>query len=145
MLRKTPTRVAACAPKGVDRRSLRDVRRRRWSTRIRSRFRTTRIEELRLERSGDAGRRQRGEPAVIELARKGTGFHQRAPVDRELTADEAEAASELLTRIAHGAADDVSRGGGAVRGDRARARAVPVSTSETSRSAPPGPDGRTPR
>lgn len=58
------------------------------------------IEELRLEGSG-----------AIELARRGSGFHLRAPEDRELTKDEADAVSELLVRIERSTADEVRKDG----------------------------------
>lgn len=50
---------------------------------------------------------------AIELARKGTGFHARAPEDRDLTAEEADAASDLLARIADAEATEVTAGAGA--------------------------------
>jgi hypothetical protein len=109
VLRKLPTRVAACAPKGaldallaIEPAAL--VDRRPFS------FRHDEIEELRLESlvGGDAG----PAPHVLELARRGTGFHQREPVDRELTAPEAEAAAELVTLLEQSVADDVQPGGG---------------------------------
>ena len=105
VLRRTPTRVAACAPKGaidalvaITPAAL--VDRRPFS------FRHDEIEELRLEAiaAGDAGG---GRPSVIELARRGNGFHQREPVDRELDAGEADAVSELLSLVEQGTADEV--------------------------------------
>lgn len=103
VLRKQPTRVAACAPKGalsallsmtpdslLDRRPLS--------------FRHDEIEELRLERMGK-------EPLVVEVARRGSGFHQREPEDRELDKAEAEAVSDLLVRIEHSEATSVRLGG----------------------------------
>jgi hypothetical protein len=100
VLRTQPTRVLACAPKGaldalVALKSDDLVDRRPVS------FRHDEIEEMRLE-----GER------VIEIARRGTGFHQRAPEDRELNAAEADAASELLVHIEQSRADEVTRGGG---------------------------------
>lgn len=116
VLRKQPTRVAACAPKGamdallaIDPGML--VDRKPFS------FRHDEVEELRLEAlSGDAGAPATGAdaggpPRVLELARRGTGFHQREPTDRELTPEEADAASELLQRIEIDVADDVRAGG----------------------------------
>jgi hypothetical protein len=115
VLRKQPTRVAACAPKGAIEALLAIapaalVDRRPFS------FRHDEIEELRLETIGGTDARAAlvdggGPPRVLELARRGTGFHQREPVDRELTAEEADAASELLSLIEQGAADDVRPGG----------------------------------
>lgn len=112
VLRKAPTRVAACAPKDilsalvVDAASL-------GETHVFS-ARMDEIEELRLARAGagaGAGAGvDAGAPAALELARKGTGFHQRAPAFRDLTSAEADAATELLTRIASSEALAVRRG-----------------------------------
>jgi len=132
VLRKQPTRVAACAPKGaIDAllaiEPLMLVDKKPFS------FRHDEIEELRLESlvggaldagktSGDAG----VAPRVIEVARRGTGFHQREPEDRELTTEEADAVSELLSLVELGAADEVrpgSEGGPFTPIARARVRA----------------------
>jgi len=99
VLRKTPTRVAACAPQDLvgfltgDAASL--VDKHPFTLRV------DEIEEVRLEHAGSE---------AIELARKGTGYHQRAPLDRELPEPEAEAATELLTRISVSEARSVTRG-----------------------------------
>ena len=104
VLRKEPTRAAACAPKGVIDALLAIgpdvlIDKKPFS------FRHDEIEELVLEKMGaDAG----AGPRVIEIARRGTGFHQREPEDRELSAEEADSASELLSLIEHGAAESVS-------------------------------------
>lgn len=100
ILRKEPSRVAACAPKGaID--SLRmkpaDLADRRPFS-----FRADEIEELRLE---DVAKKE----GAIEIARKGTGFHQRSPADRDLTTEEADAANDLIGRIAAGAAESAVR------------------------------------
>ncbi len=117
VLRKQPTRIAACAPKGAIDALLAITPDVLVDAKPFS-FRHDEIEELRLEALGagagspaasvDAG----GAPRTIELARRGTGFHQREPVDRELTTEEADAASELLSLIEYGTADAVTRGGG---------------------------------
>lgn len=112
VLRARPTRVAACAPKGaidalvaVGPEALIDGK--PFS------FRHDEIEELRLEAlGGDADVDGGGAPRVLELARRGTGFYQREPVPRELSPEEADAASELLARIDDSAADAVVAGGG---------------------------------
>ena len=113
VLRKAPTRIAACAPKDIipalQASGLALLERHPFT------FRMDEIEELRLERVGavaadDAGK---GPPAAIEIARKGTGFHQRFPTDRDLLAEEGEAASEVVNRIAAAEADGVTRGSGA--------------------------------
>lgn len=104
VLRKSPTRVAACAPKdvatGMRATSASLAEKRLFSMRM------DEIEELRLEETVP-------QKVSLELARKGTGFHARAPVDRDLTPAEADAASELVSRIAASEATSVTKGGGA--------------------------------
>lgn len=51
------------------------------------------IEELRLEALGAQGLR-------VELARRGTGWRERAPEDRDLATEEADAASSLVAALA---------------------------------------------
>ncbi len=98
VLRRKPTRVAACVPKGaldpllVTPDTL--VERRPTS------LHADEIEEVRWESIG-------AEPHAIELARKGSGFHQREPADRDLTAEEADAASELLVAIERSVAEEI--------------------------------------
>ena len=119
VLRKAPTRLAACAPKDIVAALLVDgpalLERRPFTLRM------DEIEELRLERVGAGDGGNVGEPgdagaatppAAIEIARKGTGFHQRAPADRDLTAEESEAATEVVTRLASTEADAVTRAAG---------------------------------
>ncbi|MBX3225767.1 MAG: DUF4340 domain-containing protein [Labilithrix sp.] len=101
VLRKMPTRVLACAPKGAIEQLAAItpdwlVDRRPFS------FRHDEIEELRLE-GGDA--------KPIEIARKGTGFHEREPVDRDRVGPDAEGASELLVAIERTEALEVKPGG----------------------------------
>jgi hypothetical protein len=102
VLRKSPNRAVACAPRDVvgflssDAATL--VDKHPFTLHM------DEIEELRLEHEGF-------EP--LDIARKGTGFHQRAPVDRVVPADDADAATELLTRIGVAEARTVTRGGGA--------------------------------
>jgi hypothetical protein len=100
VVRKEPTRVAACAPKGaIDSLEVKPadlVDRRPFA------FRADEIEELRLE---DLAKKE----ATIEIARKGTGFHERQPTDRDLTPEEADAAGELISRIAASTAESVTR------------------------------------
>lgn len=105
VLRKEPSRVAACAPKGALVALLQAtpaslVDRHPFS------LHADEIEELRLEPVPNG-------PTAIEIARKGTGFHERAPADRDLSADEADAASELVARIAKSEAEETKRGDGA--------------------------------
>jgi hypothetical protein len=110
VLRKQPTRVAACAPKGamdallaVTPSSLVDDR--PFS------FRHDEMEEIRLELVGASNDAGASSPRAIELARRGTGYHQREPVDREVTGDEADAVGDLLAEIERGAAVEVRPGG----------------------------------
>lgn len=122
VLRKQPTRVAACAPKGALEALLAITPEALVDDRPLS-FRHDEIEELRLEWLGAEAGASGAAPRAIELARRGTGFHQREPEDRELTPGEADAVSELLAQIERGAADAVRRGGGPFEAVyRARAR-----------------------
>jgi hypothetical protein len=100
VLRRAPSRAAACAPKDVI--EALSMNAPALVEKHPLPIRMDEIEELRLEHGGD----------VLELARKGTGFHLRAPADRDLSAGEADAATELLTRISHSEALSVARGGG---------------------------------
>jgi hypothetical protein len=90
VVRRAPERASACAPKGVvdalsvSQRSLVD-------TQLFS-LHDDEIEALRIEASPTG--------AVLDLARKGGGWHERAPVDRDLPADEAEAATALVSSLA---------------------------------------------
>ena len=102
VLRRAPSRAAACVPKDVAASFLSSP-----SALVEKRLvplRMDEIEELRLEYPGV-------EP--LELARKGTGFHVRSPGDRDLLSAEADAATELFTRISHSEATTVTRGGAA--------------------------------
>ncbi len=58
------------------------------------------VAELRLESIGGSG-------AVLDLARKGTGWHERAPEDLELTGTELDAANERVEGLADIRATDV--------------------------------------
>jgi Domain of unknown function (DUF4340) len=46
----------------------------------------------------------------VEIARKGTGWHQRSPVDHDLTSEEVDAANELATALGKGEGSDVVPG-----------------------------------
>jgi len=112
VLRRAPTRAVACAPRGaldallVGRETL--VDRRPFSLRM------DEIEELELAwvtppASPDAGEGAPGEapPPRIDVARKGTGFRARAPLDRDLDPEESDAVTELLGRIADSEAESL--------------------------------------
>jgi hypothetical protein len=111
VLRRAPTRAVACAPMGVlDALSLDSAA---FAELRPFSLRADEIEELRLE----SGKR------VIEIARKGVGFHQREPQDRDVGPAEAEAATELLSRIATARAKSASKGGAFAPTGRAKIRA----------------------
>lgn len=119
VLRRTPEKVAACAPKSV----LGPLRL-PASALVERRpipLRADEIEELRLEwiADVDAG----AAPKAIDLARKGTTFHEREPVDHDLDAAEADAATVLLQRIAESMAITTTKGGSEPFAPIARAKA----------------------
>ena len=90
VVRTSPTRLSACASKGLvealhlDAASVPDA----------SLFfaRADEIEELRLEPA-------QGEGPTVDLARKGTSWHERVPDDRDLTAEEGDSASALAASL----------------------------------------------
>ncbi|MCL2725551.1 MAG: DUF4340 domain-containing protein [Polyangiaceae bacterium] len=107
VVRRTPSRLTACAPRVV----LETLSGVPSSLVERHLFtlHADEIEELRLEWLAP----QKDAPSAIEIARKAVGFHAREPFDRDLTPEEADAASELVSRIASMEAVSVARGGGA--------------------------------
>jgi hypothetical protein len=90
VIRRSPTPVAACAPKGV----LEGLGTTRDELVDKHIFfaRKDEVEELRLEASPSG--------AVLEIARKGSGWHQRAPLNRDLVGDEVEMANALVAALA---------------------------------------------
>ena len=108
VMRTAPAPLAACAPKGI----LEGLATTSESLVDRRLFAAheDEIAELRLDASPGG--------VSIDLARKGTGWHERAPRDRDLTSDETDAANALVTVLAH-AEGDVVQGG-----DPIRARAI---------------------
>lgn len=144
VLRKTPTRVAACAPKDVGR--LLAATAASLVERHPFPLHMDEIEELRLERSNvnpiveaaDAG----ATPSAVEIARKGPGFRARAPFERDLSSAEAEAATELVTRIASLEATTVTRGGGGAFPFVARAKVRFGEHEQIVEIGPHGPGGR---
>ena len=136
VVRTAPTRVSACVARAIlD--ALQSVR----TTLVDESplyAHADEIEELRLERLGG------GAGARVEIARRGTGWHERAPEDRDLGADETESANALAHALA------AARGTGAhrARADQpfaAAVRATVVRTgggiTEVVELATPGPDG----
>jgi hypothetical protein len=95
------------------------------------------IEQIRLETIGGGG-------TPVDLARKSTGWHERAPEDRDLDSDESDSANELAVALADARALDVRHAG---PDDRiaARTRATFGRTgggaSEVLELEPPGADG----
>ncbi len=133
VLRTKPTRLLACAPQGALE-TLRSLSAEELFDRKPFSVRHDEMEELRIEavasdesRAGnDGGTSPR--PKAFEVARRGVGFHQREPNDRELSSDEADSVRELLVRIASSDAASVRKSEGRPRSSlaplsRARVRA----------------------
>ncbi len=97
------------------------------------------IEELRLEPVGRAGPR-------VEVVRRGNGWRERSPEDRDLTSDEADATNMLTLALAEARGSDVHRPAADERFD-ARARVTVIRTGGQTREvvdvAAPSPDGTT--
>jgi hypothetical protein len=89
VIRRAPTRLAACAPRGL----LRGLSTPKSELVDKRLFvaRVDEVEELRLETSPSG--------AALEIARRGTGWHQRRPVDRDLVPGEVEMANALVTAL----------------------------------------------
>jgi len=135
ILRKEPTRIAACAPKGaiaslkVTPASLVDHR--PFS------FHVDEIEELQI---GGITRT----PIDIDIARKGMGFHERTTQDRDLRPEEADAANELISRLEKTHATSVTRGDGAPFDPIAAVTIHVGSRDEKIEVAKPNADGMVP-
>jgi hypothetical protein len=95
------------------------------------------MEELRVEPVGREGPR-------VDAARRGTGWHERAPVDRDLTSDETDSANALALALAEARGTDVHRAGPDEHFEP-RARVTVVRTgggaTEAVELALAGPDG----
>ena len=95
------------------------------------------MEELRVEPVGREGPR-------VDAARRGTGWHERAPVDRDLTSDETDSANALALALAEARGTDVHRAA-ADEHFEPRARVTVVRTgggaTEAVELGPAGPDG----
>jgi hypothetical protein len=85
--RKTPTPMSACAPRGVLE-GLSQSADELVDTRLFFAHEDE-VEELSLAAPG----------ASIDLARKGSGWHARAPFDRDLSGDEVDAANSMLSAV----------------------------------------------
>lgn len=100
VVRTAPTRVSACTARalqealGTDAAALVDA----------SPFfaRADEMEELRVEPLGREGTR-------VEAARRGTGWRERSPEDRDLTPDESDSANALALALAQARGTDVRR------------------------------------
>ena len=99
-VRRAPTRLSACVPKGMIP-GLVITSAELVDTRLFA-ARGDEAAELLLE-SVPAGTK-------VELARKGSGWHQRSPVDRDLALEEVDAASDLTTALAKGEGVDIVAG-----------------------------------
>ena len=93
------------------------------------------MEDVRLEPVGTAGPR-------VDVARKGAGWHERAPEDRDLSSDETDSANALALALATARGSQVRR---SAEPFAARARATIVRTGGSSTEAvdvgAPEPDG----
>jgi hypothetical protein len=95
------------------------------------------MEEVRLEPVGGAG-------PTVDIARRGAGWHERAPQDRDLAPDESDDASALARALADALASSVRAAPADARFEpRSRVTIVRTgtSTSESVELAAPAPDG----
>jgi hypothetical protein len=98
VVRTEPTRLSACAPRGI----LDGLSQTAGDLADKRLFfaHEDEVEELSLaSASGDA---------KIEVARKGSGWHARAPFDRDLTGDEVDAANALASAVLRAEATSVA-------------------------------------
>jgi hypothetical protein len=95
------------------------------------------IEELRVEDVGGVR---------VEIARRGSGWRERAPVERELDADESDAANALVIALAGARGHDVGAGAPSdafPARTRVTATRTGASVTEVLQLADPSPDGMT--
>jgi hypothetical protein len=133
--RDGPSHVLACVPKTVERR-LRSTPNALVDKNLFFAH-ADEIEELRLESLA-------GTPlARVDLARRGSVWRQRAPAERDLTADESESANALVGDLARAQALDARPGGPQLGAPRVRATIVRTggATTEVVEVGPRGPDG----
>jgi len=124
LVRVSPTREAACVPKvakeGLSLPESALVDPRLFASRA------DEVEELTLETLGSGV-----PPFTVELARKGRGWHERKPNDRELAGTEIDVMNDLVTKLTRGDALTVESSAAATRGPfvpRSRARLRRAST-----------------
>ncbi len=101
VVRLEPTRVAACTGRGLA--SALALSADAFVDQSAFAAHADEIEELRIEPVDAAGPR-------VELARRGSGWHERAPEERDLDADEVDSANGLAAALAGARAIDVRRG-----------------------------------
>ena len=110
VVRRSPSPLAACVPKsalaGLGTRADELADARLFATRPEE------VTEIRLE---EGSRR-------LELARKGGGWHERSPSDRDLDADQADLATDLVKALVTGAGEIGAPPGGAAFAPEVRAR-----------------------
>jgi hypothetical protein len=96
------------------------------------------IEELRLEPVADDG-------PHVDIARRGAGWRERAPEDRDLTGDEVDSANALAGALSNAVALEARPGGGQHIAPHSRVIAVRTGaeTTEVLEVASPGKDGTT--
>lgn len=133
--RDGPSHVLACVPKTVERR----LRSTPDALVDKNLFfaHADEIEELRLESLAGAPLSR------VDLARRGSSWRQRAPAERDLTADENESANALVGDLARAQALDARPAGPQVGPPRVRATIVRTggATTEVVEIGPRGPDG----
>jgi hypothetical protein len=119
LVRVSPTRESACVPKGAL-----DGLKTPASALVDHRLFITRsdeVEEIVFD-SVPAG-------FTLELARKGRGWHERKPLDRELEGAEVDMANDLVTKLTRGDALSVEPEGNAPFAARARVRVKRASST----------------
>jgi hypothetical protein len=134
MIRRKPTRLSACVPvgmlSGLHVTPAELVDKRLFAAR------GDEIAELALEPLPSGSK--------VEIARMGSGWHERSPTDRDLASDEVDQANALATSLAKGEALDVARGDtNASFPARARVRLQrgEAKGEETVELGPPSPTG----
>jgi len=113
VVRTEPTRVAACAPRGV----LDGL------TQSAADLADTRLFFAHEDEVEEIGLTNAAADQKIELARKGSGWHARAPFDRDLTGDEVDAANALASAVVRAKGTNVARIGNEPFTVRAHVRA----------------------
>jgi hypothetical protein len=124
VVRTTPTRVTACIASGPA--AALDVPSQALVDEHLLAAHADEIEQIRLEPPGGSG-------ISVDLARRGTGWHQRMPEDRDLLPAEVEVVGERVTDLAGARASEVRAGG-------AGAKATPRGRVTVTRTGEPAPE-----